>query len=363
MTLDWSYKHAIVAGLLFSLPGCALSPQPLDDSEIHGLASANLTSMGFDQEPVSGEIDLYEAIARALKYNLDHHVEIAEAALRFDETRLARFDLLPQLVSDTGFAERNKFNASSSVQVLPGDIAGPESLVNSTSSEKRNWTNDVNFGWNVLDFGLSYVRARQASDHHLIAEEMRRKIAHRIIEDVRSAYWRAVSSDNLLAKAKNLESRVKKHQKSTGEISKDRQTSPIGALTYARELIDIKRNIELIERDLIVARSQLASLMNVSPGSNFRLKQPPRSARELNPELDANRLISVALTSRPELLEIWYQQRINRAEVDAALLELLPASRCWPDPTMIPTSSFLIRTGCLGAPRPAGMPCAFFSTR
>ncbi len=203
--------------------------------------------------------------------NLDHRVEIAEAALRVEDAQLTRFDLLPSVVSNTGFAERNKFNAASSIEVLPGDVAGPESLVNSTSSEKRNWTNDVTFGWNVLDFGLSYVRAKQASDRYLIAEEMRRKVAHRIVEDVRTAYWRAVSSDRLLAKLRTLERRIDKVRRNAGEISDDRQTSPITAVTYTRELIEIKRTIEEIERDLIVARTQLASLMNIPPGNQLQV--------------------------------------------------------------------------------------------
>ncbi len=263
-------------------------------------------------------------MARALKYNLDHRVEMVEAALRVEEAQLARFDLLPNVVSDTGFAERNNFNAATSIQVLPGDVAGPESLVNSTSSEKRNWTNDVTFGWNVLDFGLSYIRAKQASDKFLIAEEMRRKVAHRIIEDVRTAYWRAVSADRLLAKLKNLNSRIDEVRQTSGEISEDRQTSPVTAVTYARELLDIKRTIEEIERDLIVSRTQLASLMNVPPGTHFTLEHQVRSAKDLTPELNVHLLISHALSNRPELREVWYQRRINEAELNAALLELLP---------------------------------------
>ena len=318
------YNFVILIGLLVGLTGCALSPEPLQSSEITALASDAVHRIDAGQEPISGPIDLYEAMARALKYNLDHRVELVESALRVEEAQLARFDLLPSVVANTGFAERNRFNASSSIQVLPGDVAGPESLVNSTSSEKRNWTNDVTFGWNVLDFGLSYVRAKQASDRYLIAEEMRRKVAHRIIEDVRTAYWRALSSDRLLTKLRKLERRFDRVRRDSAAISADRQTSPITAATYARELIEIKRTIEEIERDLVVSRTQLASLMNIPPGTNFQLAHPTRSARDLAPDLNVQSLIYQALTNRPELREVWYQKRINQAELDAALLELLP---------------------------------------
>jgi outer membrane protein TolC len=153
---------------------------------------------------------------------------------------------------------------------------------------------------------------------------MRRKVAHRIIEDVRTAYWRAVSSDRLLAKLRKLERRIDKVRKDSSEISADRQTSPITAVTYARELIEIKRKIEEIERDLVIARTQLASLMNIPPGTNFKLVHPARSARDLSPDLNVPNLITQAMSNRPELREVWYQKRINQAELDAALLELLP---------------------------------------
>jgi outer membrane protein TolC len=318
------YNLACLSGLLVGLSGCALAPEPLHPVEIAGLASDALTRIDFDQEPIGGAIDLYEAMARALKYNLDHRVEMVEAALRVEEAQLSRFDLLPNVVANTGFAARNNYNAATSVEVLPGNVLGSESLVNSTSAEKQIWTNDVAFGWNVLDFGLSYIRAQQASDRYLIAEEMRRKVAHRIIEDVRTAYWRAVSSDRLLAKLRKLERRIDKVRKDSSEISADRQTSPITAVTYARELIEIKRKIEEIERDLVVARTQLASLMNIPPGTNFKLVHPARSARDLSPDLNVPNLITQAMSNRPELREVWYQKRINQAELDAALLELLP---------------------------------------
>ncbi len=304
--------------------GCAVVPEPLIELEINDRASDALARVDVDQEAVDGPIDLYEAMARALKYNLDHRVEIMEAALRVKEIDLARFDMLPNVVSNTGYAERNKFNASNSVEVLPGDREGAESLRTSTSQEKRIWTQDVAFSWNVLDFGLSYVRARQAADKFLIAEEMRRKVAHRVIEDVRTAYWRAVSADRLLSKLRALERRVAQVQADNRSIEADRQTSPITAVTYERELVEIKRTIEEIERDLVIARTQLSSLMNLRPGTKFALAHPSRSIKDFAPRISVNDMIWTALSNRPEMREVWYRQRINKQELDAALLELLP---------------------------------------
>lgn len=311
---------AVAALFALGVSGCAVVPNPLSESEISNLAEDASARVTAEQEPVSGSIDLYEAMARALKYNLDHRVEMMEAALRSRELDLAHYSLLPNLVANTGYAARDNVNASNSVNIF----TGVESLTTSTSQERQLKSADVSFAWNILDFGLSYVRARQAADKYLIAEELRRKVIHRVVEDVRSAYWRAVSADRLIARLRQLETRVQRAQRETKQISAERQTSPITAVTYERELVEIKRAIQELERDLSVARTQLSALMNLKPGTKYALVNPSRVRGDLTIKASAQSLVHTALRHRAELREVWYRQRINEHELDAAFLELLP---------------------------------------
>ena len=204
-------------------------------------------------------------------------------------------------------------------------ITGQQSLAQSTSQEKQIVTADVTFSWNVLDFGLSYIRARQAADKYLIAEEMRRKVVHRLLEDVRTAYWRAISGERLIARLNLLERRVRAAQSKSRSISDDRQTSPITAVTYERELVEIKRTIQELQRELAVAKTQLASLMNLKPGTKFSLIAG-RRAGGLQIRMPVQTMITTALENRAELRDVWYRQRINEKEYDAALLEIGRAS-------------------------------------
>lgn len=309
----------VAAAFALAATGCAITPNPLSDQEISNLASSGFAHLTIDQEPVSGPIDLYEAMARAIKYNLDHRVEEMNAALRVSELDLAHYNLLPNAVAGSGYAARNNDNASNSVNILTHQ----ESLATSTSQERRMSTADMSFSWSILDFGLSYVRARQAGDKLLIAEETRRRVVNRIIEDVRAAYWRALSADRLIQRLGALENRIRRAQANARSTSNERQTSPITAVTYERELVEIKRTIQELQRDLSVARTQLAALMNLKPGTHFALAggQAAKLPR-LNMSVDA--MISTALQNRSELREVWYQRRINEHEVHAALLELLP---------------------------------------
>lgn len=307
------------------LSGCAVHPTPLTDAELTTAATDNQSEVTANQEPVTREIALYEAMARALKYNLDHRVEEAEAAVRVAELDLSHYSLLPTMVANSGYAGRDNYNASSSLNL----VNNTPNFGASTSQDLENKSADIGFTWNVLDFGLSYVRARQSADKVLVQEEMRRKVIQRIVEDVRSAYWRAISADRLMVKLVDLEGETRSALAETRRLYDERQTSPITALTYERELVEIKQKIGEIQRDLNTAKAQLAALMNLAPGTPFRLAQESRKQGTLELKAGLNDMMSTAVYNRPELREVQYQKRINIREADAALLEMLPGLQAY----------------------------------
>jgi outer membrane protein TolC len=94
------------------LAGCAVKPEPLTLSDLQTTAERNFQTVDADQEPVAAPIDLYEAMARALKYNLDYKVELMDEALKSRELDLSRYDMLPQLVASGGYAGRNNFSGA-----------------------------------------------------------------------------------------------------------------------------------------------------------------------------------------------------------------------------------------------------------
>ena len=64
------------------LSGCAVTPQPMSQQANEQRADDLLARVTASQEPVIAPIDLYSAMARAIKYNLDYRVEVMEQALR-----------------------------------------------------------------------------------------------------------------------------------------------------------------------------------------------------------------------------------------------------------------------------------------
>src|SRR5690606_33954656 len=102
-----------------------------------------------DQEPVNGPIKLEEAVARALKYNLDARVALMEQSVKLRQLDLSRYDLLPKLVADAGYYVRDKEQLSTSRDVA-GNLTDPDNA--STSLEKRRLVSELELSWNVLDF-------------------------------------------------------------------------------------------------------------------------------------------------------------------------------------------------------------------
>lgn len=313
-------NYIIVLSFILLISGCSFIPIPFTAEELKDQASMDNARVTQNQEPVAGPISLYESIARALKYNLDFHLEFAEKILSETELDLSRYDLLPQLVANTGYNGRDKFSGSSSQSL----ITGTQSLSTSTSSNRDIFNTDLELTWNVLDFGLSYIRANQAADKVLIAEEEKRKVVNRIVQDVRTAYWRAVSNDRLIEKIENLLERVSKAIEQSKQIEMKRLDRPLTALTYQRELIGIKRELEELQRDLSIAKIQLAALMNLRPGESFQLVIPERIEAIDKVDISPEMMEQLALENRPEIRTISYEERINKKEAKAAILKLLP---------------------------------------
>jgi outer membrane protein TolC len=299
--------------------GCALTPTHLTPEELSANASDKLARVTQDAPPLTGRVTLQVALERALKYNLDHHVEIFETGLKTAELNISHYSMLPTVMANSGYTGRDNPSASSSYNL----VTSTNNFGKSTSTDQKLRASDVTLSWHVLDFGLSLVRARQSADRLLIAEEGRRKVVHRLLEDVRSAYWRAWSSQELTARLRALELRTQRALSTSRSQSQDGSTSPITAVTYRRELIEVQRTIKELQRDLSVARFQLAALMNVDPGNQYSLAAPTDVSV---PAVSggAGELIQTALENRSELRDAAYRQRINKLEANAALLEMLP---------------------------------------
>ncbi|WP_447971269.1 TolC family protein [Nitrospira sp. M1] len=313
-------KIASVTGALLLLTGCVVTPTVLTSTEINTRVDHDLQQLTSNQAPVRAPIDLYEAMARALKYNLEAKVELMNTMLARKNLDLSHYDLLPTLVANAGYDGRNNFSGARSRSLLSGQT----SLEPSTSSDKNLFSSDLTLSWDVLDFGLSYVRAQQAADNVLIAEEEKRRVANRVIQDVRIAYWRAVSADRMLGQLAHLDDWVSKALKNAQTVHHRQLGSPLASLQYQRELMTIHSEILKLHQKLSLARIELAKLINLPPGEPYELVIPEQPSTLPNIPFPLEALERQALKNRPELRTIDYRKRIQAKETKAAILEMLP---------------------------------------
>lgn len=303
------------------LMACSTAPQPMTETDAVTYASELRRDILAQEEPLTGPVSLYEAMARALKNNLDHRVSMMEMDLARADYDLSHYDALPKVVANSGYYGRNNQFGSSSLSLL----SGRQSLEPSTSSPRDVFSGDLTASWNILDFGLSKIRSEQLGDEILIYEERRRKAIIQIIEDVHRAYWRAVSSQRLSDRLSVLEEDVREAFDDSRALYVSRKTSPMPVLAYQRELNDVLGQAQRMSHGLNIAKMELAALMGVPPDQNFTLATPREDPRPVNLAMTYNQMMDVALRQRPEIRMSFYARRIGEKEMKKAVLQALPA--------------------------------------
>ncbi|MBF0093649.1 MAG: TolC family protein, partial [Alphaproteobacteria bacterium] len=305
--------------LWLGLAGCAV-PEPLTNEQVTARIAADREILAAELEPVTGPVSLEEAMARAVKHNLDYRLKVMETALSQGEADLTHWDLLPRMTANAGYTARNNENASNSRSLS----TGVQSLENSTSTEKEFETASLSMAWNVLDFGVTYLRTKQQMDRKLVADERRRKVVQNIIQDVRYSYWKAVSAQRLLPRVEAFRTEVLRAlENSRAALGRGLQP-PIQALEYQMTLMDTLRQIGQLQRDLVLAKTEISTLMNLPPGTPFTLAPPLEAVEVPGIPKDIELLQGTALVNRPELREQDYQERIGVAETRKAILRMLP---------------------------------------
>ena len=313
-------KLLLASAFLVFVTGCATKVDPLTDDERFARAASDITSMFADQEPVNGPITIGEAIARALKYNLDHRLKRMETALATRKYEFDRTGMLPSIVADAGYSRRSNDPGANSVDVDTGE----ETLANSTSTERTNEFSDLIFTWNTLDFGLAYYTSQQSSNEVLIAEERRRKTIQNISQDVIDAFWKAWMAQSLEPKIDALlaESSLALDD-SRKLVSRGVQDSASALNLQSSILNTINSLIEMRDR-VDLGKSRLGALINIRPGTDFRVSPPTGMDVPTALSHAVEEISQKALLNRPELREEDYRKRVTQIEVKKAILKMFP---------------------------------------
>ncbi|MEQ1543976.1 TolC family protein [Methyloglobulus sp.] len=305
------------------LEGCNINPMPISSDERLASMAQDQVEMYAKQEPITRPLTLYDALARALKYNYDHRLTVMEAVLQDTQLEVATLNMLPKLTANAGYQFREKKLGSSSEDYFTGGNALSNSRY-ATSQDASRGIADLTFAWNVLDFGVSYFQAKQQADRILIAQERRRKVVNNLIKEVLQAYWSTNIADRLLPGLEPVLAEAERALVVSRTIEGDRLQPIISVLEYQRSLLRIIDQLKKLRADLLIAKPKLAGLINAPAHSNFLLAQPAVTPEPPELKNSVEELENLGLFYRGDLREEIYQERISRADVWKEMLKVLP---------------------------------------
>jgi outer membrane protein TolC len=311
-------------GVAIIATGCSVKPKAIPKSDVQADVSLIYSRLDELSAPVTKPITLKEAMDRAIQHNLMRKVDRLTVAMEKKKIDIAAYESLPSLTAQAGYSERNSYAATQSTTFAEGMPGDPTNSF-SVSQDKISKTDGVSFSWNILDFGLSYVRAGQQANRYLIAKEKERKSIYNIKEEVRNAYYKAVSADELLRRVQPLLRDTRAALKDSKNIEKLKLDTPLKSLTYQRELLEVIRSLHALEENLNNSKIELSKLMGLKPGTQFRLAERIHSTYRLpRVRMSMKTLERHALEQRSEIQQSRYQEKISKEEVKAAMLKMLP---------------------------------------
>ena len=304
------------------LAGCAsLVPEPLTVPEIAATSVADRQAAQKDVEPLAGPLSLEEAIARAIKYNLERRARLMEEAVAAGQFDAGNFDLLPKLAASAGYRDRSNDLITNSID----SVTGQPSLANPYISSARSaTTTDLTLSWSLLDFGQSYYASKQNADRLLIAGERRRKALHILVQDVRTVFWRVACAQKLRADIAATVGAAEEVLIDARKAEAERLRNPLDALRYQRQLLENLRLLETIDQELSTARVELASLTNLPLVQNITVVEPKAGLDARWQKVAVEAMEEQAITHNADLRESFYNARIAREETRRALLKLFP---------------------------------------
>ncbi|MFC4277295.1 TolC family protein [Achromobacter aloeverae] len=315
-------NRVILFAAPFILAGCGtVNLHPLTQDELARGTAADLAAARQDVEPIVGPLSLDEAIARALKYNLDRRVKMMEEALALDQLDTASWDMLPRLMAQAGYSHRNKDLITDSTDSVTGEPSLSHPYISTARTHK---TYDLGLTWNLLDFGLSYIEAKQQADRVLIAGERRRKAMHVLVQDVRTAFWRTVSAQKLHDQVARTIAVAEGALQDSEKVQAERLRAPIDALRYQRQLLESLNLLEGIQLELDAGHIELAQLINAPLDQDFRVEEPSDKVDTVLRDMPVKRMEELALTQNADIREQHYASRIASEETWRTMLKLFP---------------------------------------
>ena len=311
----------LLAISLLILSACSMRPEPVTVAEQKLIIEQDRQAIFAGQAPIRKKLDLYEAMARALKYNVDYRTKLYEKQVALGQLDLAKYKFLPAFNVGGAINYRSNLPIADSLDTAT-NLKVPSFA---TASDRTVRTADARMIWNLLDFGVTYYQVKQEGNKALIADEARRKVVSQLLRDVRSAYWRAAIAQMMQPEIERILGEARDALDNASRAQRKGLSSPIKSLEYSKALLKLIDKLENLFNQMETARTQLASLINEPLGRDFELDIPAKLPMDVaHVPFCLPKMEELALLNKPEIREEIYRKRISVAETRKATLRMLP---------------------------------------
>ena len=270
---------------------------------------------------IDGPLTLDDALDYAARYNIEVWIAAAERKFQHELATQSLLKMLPSLLAGAESSRRSEYDAASSVSLA----SRTESLEPSFSAEKQVDRWDISATWNLLDFGISFLRTRQQTNRELIAQERERRVRQNLALEVTRAYWRAVTARASAVEAARAGSQVFNMLEKIDQEIEEQTISRIEGLKRETALLEQLAELRQYKRSYLAAKAALAKLIGLSPGAKFLLAYVNLDQPTAMETFDVEQLERRSLRGRPELFEKDLEEAISRDEAHVALAQMFPS--------------------------------------
>ncbi|MFW5856281.1 MAG: TolC family protein [Planctomycetota bacterium] len=266
-------------------------------------------------------LTLNEVVTFAVEHNLEAALQERRNEIERERRTQAWLKLLPQMKADFDYSHRSNLPASTSRNVDTDRTADEYTY----STPRHNMTYGGELLWNLLDFGVSYNLARQATSRAEIAQQELRRTRQNLALNVERQYWRAVVAGHAARMAQPLVDDIDARRRRLQERLDDNTIPQREGLQTKKEILNVLTRLRAFAREEEAAKAELAQLMGLGPNATFELATVPfRRIRDFD-RFDVPTLEEEALKSRPELYREDLEESISVDAVHIAALSMLPS--------------------------------------
>jgi outer membrane protein len=267
-------------------------------------------------------------LSEAIKIAVEQNPEIKAARFQVDmiksEVAQARSGFFPQIYFTETFNRTTNPMWATGAKMLQGNLTQADFDLDKLNDPEaiNNFTSAVSMSWSVYDGGQTTIGWKQAKQNHAAASLMLKRAGQEVITRTAKAYVNLLlARENLAVIDQTLET-AKANLKMVRSRFESGFVVKSDFLRANVRIADLEQQRLEAESHVKVARAMLNAAMGMPTDKPLHLVTPFKKCAETKGPVE--HWITIALSNRPDLERIRYQEDIAKKEIDKSRAGHLP---------------------------------------